>query len=567
MRVYDGMSNISKSSCKGKCLNFKAKKHTNGGWYASGIFRCNICDIFVTSEGVRDGRFCSCCNIRVRTRPRNGACKEKYFERVKNQIKSDNDPNSIEKKYTTETNSSINLEDDEMNDTKKSTPFYEEIDESVKTYYELKEFLESTIKPKTNYPYVVLKELLEYGKLHKGDIAESLAYFNNKDTTNLETVKYYLNVPVYDVLLKHELVILDGEYYGLPYFTLNVKLTDFQRIELIDYFTNTIVQYNEEHDIPENHFPNSNNMGNIEWSDVNIKNSSNVQKLKNLVKKIRPASTNSWIWSVTPENWEIVKSKYVYGSRIPKERISSKVQSGDQVAFYVIGTNSFKGIFEFDGNWFDSPGKLWDDDLELDGSLRYSSRINLKPIQLGSVNVLDLYEKMELFIGKSHNSCNLLLRGNNGYPSNNSKSLLESDFEIIEQHLAQNSIISEPKVEGTDTKIVKECPKCHETRVEEIHGIGLDNKIEEYFGYRQFDPSNPQSRKPQSYCRKCRNSKKESSHVRKKISFQISEDKPKIEEKSDTKISLERFLEFKHIENGVAIKQYFDSNRCCGTRN
>jgi len=67
---YDNVSNISKSRCKGKCVNFKATRPTNGNYYASGYSRCNVCDIFLTPEGTRDGLFCSCCNIRVRTRPR-----------------------------------------------------------------------------------------------------------------------------------------------------------------------------------------------------------------------------------------------------------------------------------------------------------------------------------------------------------------------------------------------------------------------------------------------------------------------------------------------------------------
>ena len=414
MRVYDGMNNISKSRCKGKCLNFKAKKPANGGWYVSGISRCNVCDLFVTSEGVRDDLFCSCCNIRVRTRPRNGTYKEKYFERVKKSTMSQNNENSTDENNSLEINSSKEIENDEnwrlenstkkriieeSNDIKKSTPIYEEIDESIKTYYELKKFLESTINPQVNYQYVMLQELLEYGRLHKGDIAESLAYFNNKDTTDLETVKYYLNVPVYDVLLKHELVTSNGEYYGLPYFTLNVKLADFQRIELIDYFVNAIATYNEEHRIPENQFPNSNNMDNIEWSDVNIKISSKVQKIKNFVKNIHTVETSS--------------------------------------------------------------------------------------------------------------------------------------------------------------KIVKECPKCHETKIEVSTGIEFDNEVEKYFGFRQFDPNNPQSKKPQSYCRRCRNKTKELDSVEKNIISESIEKKSIIEEKTNKIVTeSEKFLEFEPQEDGLAIKHY-----------
>jgi len=375
----------------------------------------------------------------------------------------------------------------------------------------------------------MLKELLEYGKLHKGEISESLAYFNNKNTLDINSVKYYFDVPVYDVLLNHGFVIEDEGFLDFPYYSLNVKLEGFRKTELIDYLSNEITKYNEEHNIPENEFPNADNMGNIDWSNFNFKSKSKVQKLKNFVKKMRPASANFWIWSVTPENWEIVKSKYVWGSRIPKERIGSKVQSGDQVAFYVIGTNSFKGIFAFDGNWFDSPGKLWDDDLEPDGSLRYRSRINLKLIQLGTVTVSDLYEKMELFIGKPQNIRNLLLQAGSGYPSNSSRPLLEKDFEIIKQHLAKNPSISEPKVEETDAKIENEitptvlhiCSKCNETKVEGIPGTELDNKIDESFGFRfSYLVNSPDSKKPNTICRKC--SRKTGQEYRSKIRNEIS---------------------------------------------
>ena len=156
------------------------------------------------------------------------------------------------------------------------------------------------------------------------------------------------------------------------------------------------------------------------------------------------------------------------------------------------------------GEWYDSPRNTWDGDLEPDGSLIYKSQIKIAPIQLGSVNTSDLYEKMKLFIGKPQNTRNLLLRGSGGYPSNRSRPLTDGDFEIIKQHLAQNPEILETKTEEITAKIVKECPKCHETKAEGFPGIEFDNEIEKLFGYRQFDPHDPQTKKPQSYCRKCR---------------------------------------------------------------
>lgn len=508
--IYDVMTKKQNRLCKGKCIQFKARKPPTGGRYEAGQYRCQTCEIYLTIQGV-DGNSCRCCNFRIRSKPRNSFYKEQYHEKVRNA----QDPWILTNENGNIEESTKENKNDDLETGKKSTPIYEEIDESVKTYYEFKEFLKSTPRPQVNYQFVMLKELLEYGELHKGEIAESLAYFNNKNTIDEDVVKSYFTVPVFGVLLNHEFVIESDGPLRLPYYSLNVKLEYFERIELIDYLSNAIIQYNEEHNIPENEYLSANNMGNIDWSLSNFTRKSKVEKIKNFVKKIHPISTNYWIWSITPDNWEIVKSHNVYGSRIPKERIGLKVKSGDQVAFYVIGSNCFKGIFEFVGEWYDSPGKTCDDDLEPDGSLRYKSQIKLKSIQLGSVNVPDLYEKIELFIGKPQNIRNLLLQDSNGYPSNNSRPLLKEDFETIKQDLTQNLSISEPKVEEITVKIVKECPKCHMT-LEGFPGIELDNLIEESFGYRQFDPNDPKSRKPQSYCRQCRITQKtvtKSQHV------------------------------------------------------
>lgn len=415
--------------CKGTCLQFKALKPVKGGRYEAGQYRCQICEIYMNEYGV-EGRFCKCCNMRVRSKPRNRSYKEKYHEKVRNAKDPWINTNENKNVESTKENTPHKVE-------KKSTPVYEEIDETVKTYYEFKNFLK-TIKLETNYQLVILKELLEYGELHKGEISESLAYFNNKNTTDLETVKDYFDIPVYDVLLKHEFVIEDEGVLDIPYYSLNVQLEEFQKIQLIDYLSNEIKKYNQEHGIPENVFPNADNMGNINWSHSNIKSRSKVQKLKNFVNKIRPDSENFWIWSVTSDNWEIVKSKNVWGSLVSKEKISKMVKSGDQVAFYVVGSNSFKGIYEFVGYWHDSPVVTWDDDLEPTGELRYKSQIGIKPICLGNASLSELHEKMELFKDKPPHIRNLILQGRKGYPSNNQKSLIAKDFEVISDELKNN---------------------------------------------------------------------------------------------------------------------------------
>ena len=461
----DQLSKYSNGDCKGICLQYKSPIAR----YEDNHKRCAKCEIFITLEGTKDGKglFCKCCNIRVSGVPAKSLYKENYRNQEQNKtIQNESESFSDTHESWTDANEDYqNISDNILNE-KKSTPVYDEIDESVKTFYEFKDFLENDLRPQTNYQFVMLRELLNHDKLHKGEIAESLAYFNNKDTTDIDEVKYYFGVPVYDVLVDHGFVTKhDSSEFdiSLTHYSLNVKLEEMQRIRFFEYLSNQITKYNQEHNIPENIFPESNNMNNFDWrtkypkSNVKLNidkkidkepiNDSYRTKFSKLFKK-SPSIHSRWIWSVTPENWEILKSQNVWGSRIGKERIRKTVKLGDQVAFYVIGTNSFKGIFEFVGDWYDSPGKTWDDDLRPDGSLIHISQIQMKPIQLGSVKIHNLHEKLELFIDKSQNNRNLVLQGGNGYPSNNSRPLLEDDFIIIQTELMRNQ--DEPEIDVTD---------------------------------------------------------------------------------------------------------------------
>ncbi len=264
---HDHMNSSSNRTCKGKCIKYKAKKPTNGSRYASGQVRCQICEIYMIPQGAKDNRFCKCCNYRVRTKPRNSLMKERYKEKISEQQKSNIKQEDNDEDWRLEESTKENIKQN-LGNHKKQTPIYEEVDESIKTYYEFKEFLDSIMKLKSNYQLVMLKELLEYGSLHKGEISESLAYFNNKDSTNIDVVKSFFNVPIYDILLKHGVIIVkDVKKSQIPRYALNVKLTDNEKLSMLDDVTNRLVKYNQEQNIPDNEFPNANNMNNILWDN------------------------------------------------------------------------------------------------------------------------------------------------------------------------------------------------------------------------------------------------------------------------------------------------------------
>ena len=263
-------------TCKKICLKHIARKPTHGSRYSSGQVRCQICEIFMTSEGTENGgRYCKCCNYRVRSKPRTKRSKKIFNEKIQN----DSDLNYKEKTksmLSSENNSDYNKKNMEFkelseqhaqeSDIKKSTPIYEKVDESVKTFYEFRGFLES-IQLQTNYQLVMLKELLDYGQKHKGEIAESLAYFNNKDPSDLDILSKYFNIPVHDVLLKHGFVKKTGMFNAqFPYYSLNVNLTENEKIFMLENIVDKIAKYNKEHGIPDNEFPNADNLDNIDWA-------------------------------------------------------------------------------------------------------------------------------------------------------------------------------------------------------------------------------------------------------------------------------------------------------------
>ncbi len=64
--------------CKGKCVQYKAKRSTLPGnlRYKAGQRRCSVCEIFIKWEG----RWCPCCGFTLRTKPRNSRDRHKLQE-------------------------------------------------------------------------------------------------------------------------------------------------------------------------------------------------------------------------------------------------------------------------------------------------------------------------------------------------------------------------------------------------------------------------------------------------------------------------------------------------------
>lgn len=60
-------------TCKGICKKYKATGSFYGGRYNAGQKRCQVCEIYITHEGL----YCPCCGYRLRVKPRNRFYKAK----------------------------------------------------------------------------------------------------------------------------------------------------------------------------------------------------------------------------------------------------------------------------------------------------------------------------------------------------------------------------------------------------------------------------------------------------------------------------------------------------------
>ncbi|MBT5842729.1 MAG: EVE domain-containing protein [Thaumarchaeota archaeon] len=382
----------SKIKCSNICHHYSANKTVT----SQGVvdqYKCDVCSKYIFPGGIQSSqgvKKCRCCGgnlIYIRTISDDSELPEKK---------------TISHSFTRETY-------------------------GMKTFSQFSDFLENEIHLQANYQLVVLKFMAGHKMSTKYEIAEELAYCNNKNFNDVQVVKDFCRVPVFDVL-ENRGFIKKINHDGDDQYVLNIQLNNLESDRVIEILEKKLNEYNLEHDIPENQYDDVLNPGNVvkdDTSTVISKTSEPVETDSNQTLQ------NFWIWSTNPKNWEIINQKHVWGSRIPPDRISNRVKEGDLVAFYVIGTNSFKGVFEFASDWFDSPGETWADDLEPNGKLRYVSQIKLLPLTIGLAELGKLYEKMNFFKDKPTNIRNLILQGNNGYPSNNSKSLIESDFEEI----------------------------------------------------------------------------------------------------------------------------------------
>jgi len=122
-----------------------------------------------------------------------------------------------------------------------------------KNFDDFLEFIISNINLHTNYQLVVLKLITANKMCTKYELAEELAYQNNKDFENQEEVQKFLPSSVYDILGNHEF-IKKINHNGDDKYILNIYLDEFQTIRCIEILEEKLKEYNIEYDIPANQF-------------------------------------------------------------------------------------------------------------------------------------------------------------------------------------------------------------------------------------------------------------------------------------------------------------------------
>jgi len=149
----------------------------------------------------------------------------------------------------------------------------------------------------------------------------------------------------------------------------------------------------------------------------------------------------NWLWSATKENWEILKNKRVWATY--NRNVTTQINKGDILIFYVKGTLHFKGIFRVTSDWYEIKELVWSDEVK-ERRKKYPYQISLELIQLGEANYKDLVPKLK-FVEKKY-APQVYVQGTGGGPANFRKPIDESDYEIILMEMKKNPTPEQPPV-------------------------------------------------------------------------------------------------------------------------
>lgn len=142
--------------------------------------------------------------------------------------------------------------------------------------------------------------------------------------------------------------------------------------------------------------------------------------------------SNCWIFSVKFENWLKLREGKIWAAK--RTLTKEKVKNGDDVAIYVIGTNSICGAYQIDGDWYSSKEPYWPDEVR-EGKVMYPHQVKLKVIQEGVANIEKLTSSLTFIENKKNRF--VYFRGT---PANFKRPIPASDYQKILEEMKENPL-------------------------------------------------------------------------------------------------------------------------------
>ena len=216
----------SKIECSNLCHHYSANKTVT----SQGIvdkFKCNTCNKYLFPGGIQNSRRnkkCRCCGgnlVYIKTISDDSDLKE-------------SGKTTISHSFTRDTF-------------------------GMKTFSEFLDFIEDEMHLQANYQLVVLKFLIGHKIATTYEIAEELAYQNNKDFNDADIVKQFFHVPVFDVLEKKNL-IKKIPHNGENSYLLNIQMNNLEPDNALEILEKKLKEYNMEHGLSENQFDSLSNI-------------------------------------------------------------------------------------------------------------------------------------------------------------------------------------------------------------------------------------------------------------------------------------------------------------------
>ncbi|MDE0091113.1 MAG: EVE domain-containing protein [Thaumarchaeota archaeon] len=129
-----------------------------------------------------------------------------------------------------------------------------------------------------------------------------------------------------------------------------------------------------------------------------------------------------WILSVAPSMWRAIERNGAYATASVPE--ISKIRRGDRVAFYVLGTGRFNGIFEVSGKWHE-PTCRW--------PVRVTDEAGMRSVRTGTATIRGMLPSLHL--AKKSRWVGLHLHGG---LANYGRPISASDYRTISEHMRRN---------------------------------------------------------------------------------------------------------------------------------